>query len=461
MSKFSKNAMSLCDSILRSGPAPWNFEGHCLELRQALDDMAAQGRYGDIRIVMNEFESMCEYSRLDAQSTTFLAALIPLSLDSAGYLLHKESEECASALVKNLIQHQTFKKEYEGELDLSKLMRLMFEEGFSCQALELLDAVRIEYHDDADALMAEVMKAADLALDDGYVEIIDWLKEHEPEITEAFRVARDQYGCVAIGLDLHDAGVELFGAAMMRQMFAPAGDDLIRVEEILGISPKPPVREEMGQEAIIQYMLHYEELPQEWETVPLKLSELIGEFRYSLDSALSSYNSDGRKATPKAINRVFAAMTRRARDYGELDAIVLQMNKVGCDLGSPLLISAINDIVPKIIESRPLHGRVPAILYLDKLMNGSGKVDLAPHAALITSKINEWIPNITLADLADYAKRIDTYPFDRKAMGLAIDEKWPGSTEIMKELLKDMVPKSIALHSRHLKVSILEDELGM
>lgn len=461
MSNTKQNALNLCRNILNAGHSPMNFEGNCIELKQGLDTMASLGRYGEIRVVMNEFELLCKKTRLKGPQMAFLASLIPLSLDSAAYLLHKESEESASATVGNLIQHQTFTIDDGNEIDLLGFLQDLLSCGYSAQACELLDAVQEFYRDDADAFMAEVIKVVCLAFDEGCAEVIAWLQAHEGEITNAFGVASQQHGCMSLGLELYDAGFKQFGTAMVKKRVAPDSDDLIRAEELLQISPNPPSSCN-NQVAYIVYMLHRDDLSQDWDTIPLSPAQLVGDARDSLSNLLGRFNRDGRSATQTSLDRISGALIRRAKDYSSLDAMVLEINKFGGDLHSQPVISAVNDILHGIIDSKPAPGGVPAILYLDKLLNRSGKVDYSLHAQAIEDQINAWTPIMSLTELAGYADRIDKFAFNKRAMAAAIDAKWPEvANATVKEVLKDVVPRSIALHSKFLKVAVLEIDLGM
>lgn len=455
-----KHAISLCQAILGSGASPWNFEGYCLELKETLHELSTQGRYGDVRVVMNEFEERCKFNRLDAPQMGFLATVMPLSLDSAVYLMHKESAEVASIIVKNLIQYQCFTRDEGGDIDLDELMEQMLDSGFAQQACELLDGLMEAYKDDHDAFMVELMKAINYAFSDGHEEVISWVRQNESAVTHAYLSTKNSHGYVSVGIELFEAGVEIFGAEMIKAMVAPHGYDLIQAEELIGISPSPFKAFGKSQDAYVNYMLSKEYLSPQWSDVSVNLSSLVGESRESLSKLLSMFNADGRITTPPALNRVCAAMIRQAKDYTDLDAIKLEMNRVNGDLYSPAVVDAINHIVPTIAASRPAP-MAPAILYLDNMMNRMDKVDFSPHTALIESKINEWAPTMSLSDFARYAERIDKFQFDRKAMGASIEAKWPSANETMRELLKDVTPKSVALTSRALKGSVIERELGL
>lgn len=461
MSPLKKNALSLCQAILGNGSQPRNFDENCLELKETLHKLATEGRYGDIKAVMTEFEERCRYHKLDAPQMGMIASLIPLTLDSAGYMLHPESDEVASAVVRNILYYQSFTREEGGDNDLKDLMELMLNSGFYRQADELFDGLRVAFGDDHDAWMIEVMFAINFAFGDGHGQVIDWVKKREDELTEAFKLSRNTHGCMSVGIELYEAGAVKLGAEMIRVTFAPDGYDLIKAEELIGLAPTPTKIDYHSQNAYINYMLHKEILSSEWSSIPLKLSLLTGDSRESLQTLLRIFNSDGRVASPPALNRISAAMIRQAQNCSELDAIMLEMNKVGADLYSPIVVDAITDIIPTIIASRATTAGAPAILYLDLMMNRLGKVDFSAHASLIEEKINEWAPVINLKDFAGYAERIDKFSFDRKAMGASIQEKWTSATETMRELLKEVTPKSVALTCRALKGSVIERELGL
>ena len=462
MSPLKKNAINLCLAILGNGSKPWNFDENCLELKENLHQLSLEGRYGDVKAVMTEFESRCRYHKLhDASHMCMIASLIPLTLDSAGYFLHPESDEVASAVVKNILYYQSFSREEGGDNDLKDIVESLLNAGFYDQAGELLDGLKVAFGDDYDAWMTEVMFAINFAFGDGHGQVIDWVKKREDELTDAFERAKDSHGCMSVGIELYEAGALKLGAEMIKAGCAPDGYDLITGEELIGLIPDPAKFDDHHQEAYVNYMLHKETLPSEWSSIPLRLSFLKEDSRESLQTLLKIFNSDGRVSPPSALNRVFAAMIRQAQDCNDLDVITLDMNKIGGDMYSPAVVEAITDIIPTITCSRATTAGAPAILYLDQMMNRLDKVDFSAHASLIEEKINEWAPNINLKDFAGYAERIDKFAFDRSAMGASIQEKWPSATETMRELLKDVTPKSVSLTCRALKGSVIERELGL
>lgn len=461
MLHIKKNALSLCHSILGAGTRTWNFEENCLELKEALHQLANEGRYGDIRAVMNDFEERCKYHRLGEQQMEFVASLIPLTIDSAGYMLHPESDDVATAVVRNVIHYQSFTCDEGGEHRLDSLIEDFLNAGFYSQACELLDALQETYSDEPDAFMAIVMTTINLAFGDGHSEIIDWVKRNEHEISKAFRLSLNDHAHMSVGIELYEAGVEILGQTIIKAKFAPSGLDFIYAENLIGLVPNASSCIPDDQDAYVTYMLSKESLSEEWLNTPLKLSFLVKEARESLSNLLNSFNSDGRVAHPNSLNTVLAAMIRQAKDYSELDSIMLELNKVGGDVYSKVVIKAIEDIIPTILDSKPTAMGAPAILYLDLMMNRLDKVDFSAHSSLIGAKINEWAPNMNLKDFAGYAERIDKFSFDRKAMGASIEAKWPSATGAMRELLKDVTPKSVALTSRALKGSVIERELGL
>lgn len=459
MSDLKHKALSLCRGVLRDNSSQGRYEMECIEFKEAMVKLASLGRYGDIRVVMNEFEDACRYHNLKAEQSAFLASVIPLSIDTACHLLM--SPEAATVIVGNILENECYTR--DGHYGLSDLIENLIESKYEAQACALMDGLIVAFQYERDTLMPLIMTAVHLAVTEHCPMVNEWLQQHDKAIASLYTSADRCSDSVREGIDLFEIGAETFGLAMINKMYSPEHLELLEAEELTGVSPTPyrmersPVKD---QGAYITYIMGREDLTDEWLDMKVDLDQFKPGNSMNLADIRIELSKEGRVASKNSIDLVCAVLLSNAKNHADIDIVKKQMKLVGGYMKSPFVLKAIEKVIPIITEAEAEMG-VPAILLLHRKLDIYDLINYEHYAEGIRSRLDDWIPTAKIDDVAEYISCLDKFEFDRKALGALIDHNWNTMSPQTSTILLDKAPKSIALASRYLKGHYLEMELGM
>lgn len=455
MINLKQHAIELCNSILKPHRSHWQFEENCVDLKETMVKLSALGRYGDIKTVMTEFDGLSQNHSMPPERAAFLLSVMPASVDTALFFLPEHSPEVASVLVKNLIQHESFSGE---ETKFSYLVQQLFEQGYGEQGCDLLDAYLRAHEEDHVKATDDIFEILDYAIDIGYPEILAWARVNESLITASYLRCSNSKICMSVGVELYELGLESLGTEIIKEMFAPSDFDLCKREELIGLKPSISRITPRSQSAYITYMLTKDGIGPEWLDISLNISQ----FKHDPDGNLTAYrnkiNKAGLVVQRTAMNTLCAAIMRNAQTPQDLDIITPQMNAVGCEYRSPVMVLALTHVLPGIMTSAKAD--TTWILNIDKMLNKNALVNYGSHLSDIGLKINQSIPDIKLKDIVSHIDALERLA-DKNLIGSVIDTRWPNMDEKFKGELRDAVPKSIALCSKCLKGHVIELELGL